>query len=466
TPPVFRINDVSETHAKARQFLPSLRRSGRIPAVVDHVANGGRFKIILPRENTKLTFILAGVRAPRVGRTSEDESEPFALEAQMFAADRCLQRDVEIEVDTVDKSGGFIGTLWLSHDENFALALLEQGLAQVHEHSANHSSHANELFSKERAAKAAGLGLWHAHQEENSQSPATITTTTAPLAASIPVAGSASPTPNSVVTSLAGMQLASYNPEYVDVVVSEITVSNRFYLQLVRDAIPGLENLMAEFALYHMSSAAAMLPPHYAPRVNDICSAQFTVDDQWYRARVVAMPTSNQTTTAGPTTVHVYYLDYGNSEVLPVTRIRPIPDHFLTLPAQAHEATLAMIEMPKRDNEYGKEAYDRLRGSIEHRPLVAVIESRSRRDGTYPPAGETLTGPLLQVTLYDPMVSVNPEASVNADMVRAGLALVKKDDPIAHHNPRQYNHLQRCQEEAKRFHYGMFEYGDLMPDDS
>ena len=57
-----RIIDVSETGAKAAQFLPFFKRAGRQSAVVDFVAAGSRFKILLPKEDKKLTFVLAGIR--------------------------------------------------------------------------------------------------------------------------------------------------------------------------------------------------------------------------------------------------------------------------------------------------------------------------------------------------------------------------------------------------------------------
>ena len=48
-----------------------------------------------------------------------------------------MQRDVEIEVETVDKNGGFIGTLWLNKSENAAVGLVQDGLATVHSYSAD-----------------------------------------------------------------------------------------------------------------------------------------------------------------------------------------------------------------------------------------------------------------------------------------------------------------------------------------
>lgn len=47
-----------------------------------------------------------------------------------------MQRDVEVEVDTVDRTGGFIGALYLNKTENAAIALAREGLATVHGYSA------------------------------------------------------------------------------------------------------------------------------------------------------------------------------------------------------------------------------------------------------------------------------------------------------------------------------------------
>lgn len=55
-----RIVDASESGSRASQYLPSWKRAGRHPAVVDFVAAGSRFKLFLPKENAKITFVLAG----------------------------------------------------------------------------------------------------------------------------------------------------------------------------------------------------------------------------------------------------------------------------------------------------------------------------------------------------------------------------------------------------------------------
>lgn len=90
-----RIADASETHSRASQYLPSWKRAGRHQAVVDFVSAGSRFKLYMPKENTKITFVLAGIRAPRTARNANEKPEPFGQEAYKFAS-KYLQRDVEI----------------------------------------------------------------------------------------------------------------------------------------------------------------------------------------------------------------------------------------------------------------------------------------------------------------------------------------------------------------------------------
>lgn len=95
-------------------------------------------------------FVLGlGVRSPRSARNASEKGEPFGVEAAEFATRRYMQRDVEIEVDSVDKSGGFIGTLYLNKMENAAIALVGEGLGSVHEFSADGLTWAKQLYDAE-----------------------------------------------------------------------------------------------------------------------------------------------------------------------------------------------------------------------------------------------------------------------------------------------------------------------------
>ena len=100
-----------------------------------------------------MTFVLGGVRCPRAARTPTEKSEPYGVEALDFISRRCQQREVEIEIESLDKTGGFIGSMWLNKTDNVAALLLEEGLASIHSYSAEQSKHSSLLYAAEGAAK-------------------------------------------------------------------------------------------------------------------------------------------------------------------------------------------------------------------------------------------------------------------------------------------------------------------------
>ena len=79
------------------------------------MASGSRLRLYIPRETCLITFLLAGITCPRGNRPNPNgqpgmvEGEPFGDEALLFTKEHCLQREVEIEVESMDKGGNFIG---------------------------------------------------------------------------------------------------------------------------------------------------------------------------------------------------------------------------------------------------------------------------------------------------------------------------------------------------------------------
>nr|XP_014588919.2 tudor domain-containing protein 1 isoform X2 [Equus caballus] len=74
----------------------------------------------------------------------------------------------------------------------------------------------------------------------------------------------------------------------------------------------------------------------FYPTIGDICCAQFSEDDQWYRASILAY--------ASEESVLVGYVDYGNFEILSLTRLCPITPKLLELPMQAIKCVLAGVK--------------------------------------------------------------------------------------------------------------------------
>jgi staphylococcal nuclease domain-containing protein 1 len=62
-----------------------------MPAIVEYCATGNRFKVYVPTQAIRMTFILGGIRVPRVSRSSNEESDPFGDESLNFANEVVLQ---------------------------------------------------------------------------------------------------------------------------------------------------------------------------------------------------------------------------------------------------------------------------------------------------------------------------------------------------------------------------------------
>ncbi|KAI8981040.1 tudor domain-containing protein [Pilobolus umbonatus] len=395
--PVVRIVDASENAARSQQFLTFFKRRGqKLNAIVEFVSNGSRVSLWIPKENCKLTLILSGIRAPRVGG---NKSEPFGQEALDFVSPKIFQHDVEVEIENVDKVGNFVGTLFIQ-GENLSVLLLKEGLATLHEYSANDSRYTSQLYAAEREAQTEKKNIWSLKEE------------------AVP-------------------EVTGPNREYIDVVVSDIISGSHFYVQKVTEDIPKLEKLMKDLSQLSIAS-----PPTFKPRVGEVVCAQFTEDDCWYRARIRKMSHEG---------VEVVYVDFGNSETLSRTRLRPLPVQFQSLKPQAHEAVLSFIKSPERTKDYGYEAIDKLRELTGNKQLVANVDARI--DG------------VIHLTLYDFRQSTSAEASINLEMVKEGFAVVKPKVSYAKGHESIINTLEKAQEEAIKGRLGMFEYGDITGED-
>ncbi|KAI4254765.1 MAG: hypothetical protein LQ352_002921 [Teloschistes flavicans] len=438
--------DYSESLQKAKIQCSVLQRQKKIPAVVDYVKSGSRFTVLIPRENAKLTLVLSGIRAPRSARNPTEKAEPFGQEAHDFANRRCLQRDVEIDVENTDKQGGFIGVLYINR-ENFAKLLLDEGFATVHAYSAEQSAHANELFAAEQKAKDARKGVWHDYDP-----------------AAVEGAGDALPATNesttnsatNVAPSSSSTSSAPMKKDYRDVIISHIDPSTcALKLQHVSPTTShALNSLMSAFRTFHVSpsnSSSTTSPPN----TGEIVAAKFSEDKEWYRARIRRNDRDAKTS-------EVLFIDYGNSESVAWKDIRPLgpQDRFGTgkLKAQAVDAMLSFCQFPTVKEEYMADAERFLRNNIEGKQLVAsvdFIEKSSSAAG----GGEGT----LWVTMFDPNGrGKDEEVNVNEEVVAEGLAMVpRKLKAWEHARGNSIKKMKELEEEAKRERMGMWEYGDL-----
>ncbi|KAE8419269.1 hypothetical protein BDV36DRAFT_138642 [Aspergillus pseudocaelatus] len=423
-PKAKQYQDYSESVQKAKMEVSILQRQKRVPAIVDFVKSGSRFTVLVPRENAKLTLVLSGIRAPRSARNPNEQSEPFGQEAHDLANRRCMQRDVEIDVETIDKVGGFIGTLYVNK-ENFTKVLLEEGFATVHAYSAEQSGHATEYFAAEQKAKEARKGLWHdwdpSKDVEEEEEETTDTN--------------------------GANEAAQRSKDYRDVMVTYVDPTNgRLKIQQIGTGTSALTELMNAFRSFHLNKANDTPLPG-PPKAGDFVAAKFTEDNEWYRAKVRRNDREKQQ-------AEVLYIDFGNSEVLPWSRLRPLSQPQFSvqkLRAQAVDAVLSMAQLPG-SGDYLQDAADFLEEQLYNRELVANVDYVSP-EGT------------LHVTLMDPTESKNLDHSINADLIREGLAMVPRKLKAWERSAAEtLSHLRSQEEEAKQERRGMWEYGDLTED--
>jgi staphylococcal nuclease domain-containing protein 1 len=422
--------DHSENLEKAKRQMSLLSRQKRVPAVVDFVKSGSRFTILIPRENSKLTFVLGGIRAPRSARNANDTAEPFGQEAHDFASKRCLQRDVEIDVEDNDKVGGFIGTLYVNR-ENFAKLLVEEGLASVHAYSAEKTGNAAELFAAEQKAKDGRKGMWHSWDPSQDAAENGDNYDEAPTDTN-GNGDAALPTPKR---------------DYKDVTITHVDPTTaRLKLQLLGSGKVNLDSMMKDFASFNLQPGNSQPLPG-PPKAGDVVSAKFTQDGQWYRARVRRNDRDAKTS-------EVVYIDYGNSESQPWSALRVLNTERFgvqKLRAQAVDAALSFVQFPTSP-EYLADSVAFLHEIAVDRQLVANVDFTDARDNN-----------LLWVTLLDP--AAKKTDSLNAEVISEGLAMVpKKLKPFERANGALLQDLKQREASAKGERRGMWEYGDLTED--
>lgn len=81
--------------------------------------------------------------------------------------------------------------------------------------------------------------------------------------------------------------------------------------------------------------------------------ACFSEDERWYRATVIS--TDKEANVAS-----VFYVDYGNRETLPASKLRHIPAKFLLLPKLELSCSLHGVQLVSEE-EWSKESVDAFR---------------------------------------------------------------------------------------------------------
>lgn len=151
-----------------------------------------------------------------------------------------------------------------------------------------------------------------------------------------------------------------------DVMVTEVTKSGVFFIQVAdHDTAQNLKKLSEDLNTFYHSSK----PMSYEPRPNQFCAAYFAKTGDWCRALVREIGSDGL--------VQVHYVDYGNTEKLPISSIQPLMDNFTTSPFFALPCSLANIAQPESPG-WADEAMKLIKENVPvfHRLSAKVVGKR------------------------------------------------------------------------------------------
>ncbi|KAL3274310.1 hypothetical protein HHI36_015713 [Cryptolaemus montrouzieri] len=206
-----------------------------------------------------------------------------------------------------------------------------------------------------------------------------------------------------------------------EVYVSAMTDPSRFWIQIVGPKATQLDQLVEEMTEYYNSPSNQDIHALDSVSSGDLVAAIFQYDNKWYRAEVLNVTRDND---KDEVQAELYYVDYGDTDIVTIKQIFELRTDFLQLHFQAIECYLANVE-PVQE-EWSEEAVDKFEEwthVAQWKKLSAKINGycvreKKRADGR---EGSPVPG----VDLYD----CNNEKDINIaeELVNHGFALLKAD---------------------------------------
>ncbi|XP_076239155.1 tudor and KH domain containing protein papi [Calliopsis andreniformis] len=162
----------------------------------------------------------------------------------------------------------------------------------------------------------------------------------------------------------------------MEVYVSAMESPSQFWIQIVGSGTTALDKLVSEMTAYYNEEENHELHTLKDVTVGRMVAAKFSFDEQWYRAEVISVLEEGL--------CEVYFVDYGDHEVVQLGSIFELRTDFLSLRLQAIECSLANVK--PRGNEWSTEACDRfaeLAWLAQWKILVAKVRRYKERAFSY-----------------------------------------------------------------------------------
>ncbi|XP_061195891.1 RING finger protein 17-like isoform X2 [Saccostrea echinata] len=148
--------------------------------------------------------------------------------------------------------------------------------------------------------------------------------------------------------------------------VTHIINPCKFMVQLKEDQ-PTLRKLSKQINLWANTSGANEIPTEVKP--GDLVIVKYTQDDDWYRGRVKQVLGKNN---VNKMQLEVLYIDYGNSEIVGLERVRKMQTRFQNHPEFMVECSLFDI-IPPDTGGWSKEATQHFCKMTENKTLYMTV---------------------------------------------------------------------------------------------
>ncbi|PIK38487.1 putative tudor domain-containing protein 1 isoform X1 [Apostichopus japonicus] len=139
--------------------------------------------------------------------------------------------------------------------------------------------------------------------------------------------------------------------DQIEAVISHVVSPSLFWIQDKRSCVSDLVQQLNNF----YSQANIPIP---IPERGLVCCARWSLDGGWYRAQIVDVQYPMQTnpnSSQQDIVVHVFFIDYGNSEALTTRNIRCLHKKFYEVPPLALRCALAQITPPQKTGQWTNE---------------------------------------------------------------------------------------------------------------
>ncbi|XP_050457964.1 tudor and KH domain-containing protein-like isoform X2 [Cataglyphis hispanica] len=214
-------------------------------------------------------------------------------------------------------------------------------------------------------------------------------------------------------------QISLVQEDVMEVYVTVMATPSLFWIHVVGPANRALDNLVFEMTEYYNKEENREL--HTLEKIipGQMVAAKAGYEKKWYRAQVVG--------TAEDFLYCLFYVDYGETVVLPPEDILELRTDMLAIRVQAVQCSVANMK-PYRENFWTSEACDMFSKLLhvgQWKPLIAKVKGYKKhpRIGY----GDTVEDSLIPcIDLYD--TDGNKVINVRETMIRSGLAQFEEED--------------------------------------